>query len=437
MALRRWRRSVGVVLAVRRWSLMTTRSAVLLRLETGLGVCGGVATATDDEDDEGGKGACARWLRSKVLSSIILSSMSDLQGALTHTGSAPPDVKSAALSALSRLLDQVLDQSDTPSGLPPVRLDEEALSRRPDAKALVSSLQQHFLVLSQRLHSAEVERRSLRLEVANQKRGLEREDTCRMVPVQRVLSVCVEALSREQEAQLLIQDQSERLHAARQADAHCALSHASQSLSEARQEMSRKDRSLSILGKHLSRVQGEKRQLEDELRGAARCKDYVISNMKAAEKSYQQLRESLVQSRRSSSALPRPLLLPREHLEPSGTECIMGAPEVAACQSLLSSVSQLCDTCCSRIDWLEQEVSASRGHVTALRGELRGELQDACLRDNRAYVPLAAPPETIPLADTEAAQPVSGSDLSKQPWVCLSPAPSKTNPAPIRPSTNP
>uniref|UniRef100_A0A8C3A083 Uncharacterized protein n=2 Tax=Cyclopterus lumpus TaxID=8103 RepID=A0A8C3A083_CYCLU len=148
--------------------------------------------------------------------------------------------------------------------------------------------------------------------------------------------------------------------------------------------------------------------------------------MKAAETSYQEVRESLLQSRRSSSAPPRPLPLPKEHLEPSGAESIMGAPEVAACQSLLSSVSQLCHTCCSRIDWLEQEVSAYRSHVTALRGEL----QDACLRDNLTHVHLAEFPETIPFADMEAPQHVTLSDLSKQPSVCLNPAPSHTNPAP-------
>ncbi|KAF3837555.1 hypothetical protein F7725_005019 [Dissostichus mawsoni] len=51
--------------------------------------------------------------------------------------------------------------------------------------------------------------------------------------------------------------------------------------------------------------------------------------------------------------------------------------------TLLSSASQLFLACCSRIGWLEQEVSAHISHVTALRGEL----QDVCLRDNLAFVP--------------------------------------------------
>ncbi|XP_051250965.1 coiled-coil domain-containing protein 171 isoform X2 [Dicentrarchus labrax] len=476
-AVRRWRRSVCVVLAVRRWRALTKQTTVLFRVERGggepaVGVCGGSPTATQkghdvlstDKDDGGGPdGVCARWLRSKCLSSIILSSVVDLQGALTHTGSSPADVMSASRSALSRLLDHLLDQSDATSRC---GLNEDTLSSRlrlglnkvtpprPNTKTLVSTLQQHFLLFSQRLHSAEVERRSLRLEVTNLKRGLrrEREDTCRTVPAERFHSVCVElrqALSREQEAQALIQEQTDQLHALQLrvsthttelTDTQHTLSQTAQSLSEARQEVSQKERSLRILGKHLSGVHRQRKQLEerlqrveDELRDGKRRKDWLINNIKAAETSYKEVRESLIQSRRSMSAQPRPLPLPREHLELSGAESIMGAPEMAACQALLSAVSQLYQTCSSRIDWLEQEVSAHRSHVTALRSEL----QDVCLRDNLLYVPVAEFPETFPFADVETSRPVPLSDLSKEPAVSLSHAPSTTNPASFQPNPAP
>ncbi|XP_070849134.1 coiled-coil domain-containing protein 171 [Chaetodon trifascialis] len=452
--VRRWRRSVCAVLAVRRWCVLAKRTTVLFRVERGGGgpavcVCRGSTTATrrgqnglsaDEDADEGREGVCVRWLRCKRLSSTVLSSMADLQGALAHTGSSPPDVMSASRSALSRLLDHILDQSDTAS----CRLDEDTLSRptppQPDVKALVSTLQQHFLLFSQRLHTAEVERRSLRLEVSNLKRGLrqEREESCRTVPAERFHSVCVElrqALSREQEAQTLIQEQTDRLHAhtAEQSDTQHTLSRTAQFLSEARRELSRKERSLRILGKHLSGVQRERKQLEerlqrveDELRDANRRKDCLISNMTAAETSYREVRESLLKSRHCLSAQPRPLPLPREHLESSGAESIMGAPEMTTCQTLLSTFSQLYQTCSSRIDWLQQEVSAHRSHVTALRSEL----QDVCLRDNLAYVPVAQCPETFPCADVETPQPVPLSDLSKEPSVSLSTAPALLNPAP-------
>ncbi|XP_034721128.1 coiled-coil domain-containing protein 171-like, partial [Etheostoma cragini] len=123
------------------------------------------------------------------------------------------------------------------------------------------------------------------------------------VPAQRFHGVCVElrgALTREQEAQKLVQDQSDQLHTLqRRVHAHTdtqrALGRAAHSLSEARQEVSRKERSLRILGKHLSGVQRDRKQLderlrraEDELADAARRKDFLIRNMKAAETTYKE-----------------------------------------------------------------------------------------------------------------------------------------------------
>ncbi|XP_069375066.1 coiled-coil domain-containing protein 171 isoform X2 [Paralichthys olivaceus] len=303
MAARRWRRSVWAVLAVRRWCTLAKKTTVLLRVERGGGalavcVCGETTLKDQNKSDEedGGKGregVFARWLRSKCLFSTIISCMADLQGALAHI-----EVMSAAHSGLSRLLDHLLNQSDTVS----CRLTPPQLN----LKALVSTLQQHFLLFSQRLHSAEVERRSLRLEAANLKRGRRREgeDTCQMVPAERFHSVCVElrqALTREREAQSLIQEQTDQLHTLQlQVDAHTrehsdvqrTLSHTTQVLFEAQQEVSRKERSLRILGEHLSSVQSERKQLEerlqraeDELSDATRHKDEPISDMKVADTS--------------------------------------------------------------------------------------------------------------------------------------------------------
>ncbi|XP_065806347.1 coiled-coil domain-containing protein 171-like isoform X4 [Labrus bergylta] len=159
-AVGRWRRSVCVVLAVRRWCQLANQTTVLFRVERGGGaavfVCGGTTTATRESpgepitDKDGGREAeCARWLHSKQLSSIILSSMSDLQGALTHTGSSPLAVMSAARFALSRLLDHLLDQSDL---RPPGRVNKDVLkidldkrtSPQTHTKGLVSSLHRHL-----------------------------------------------------------------------------------------------------------------------------------------------------------------------------------------------------------------------------------------------------------------------------------------------------
>ncbi|KAM4714017.1 coiled-coil domain-containing protein 171 isoform 2-T2 [Anableps anableps] len=410
---RRWRRSMCAVLALKRWMALSKKTKVMFRLERSGGsvavcMCGEELTAT--LKGGGPEGDCARWLRSKSLSSIILSSMVDLQGVLADTGSSPADVISAARSGLSRLLDQLLDQSahSVSSGPPQENTERSSL------KTLVSALQQHFLLFSQRLHSAEVERRSLRLEVADLKKGLhqERAEFNRMVPSERFGSVCEElrqALDREQEAQALIQEQSKQLQALQQrVDKLCSEQH---TLSQTKQ-LSRKERSLKILGKHLSGAQKEKRQLEEQLQGAeeqlgdaARRQQFVIRCLKAAETSCKQVRESLVQSQHSVSSQRRPLLFTQEPLNLSEEKRLVGSPEVAACQSFLCVVSQLYLACSSRIDWLEQEVSAHRRHVTALRGEL----QDACLRESLAFIPVEELPGPDDDEETRDLPPLSGS----------------------------
>lgn len=55
-AVRRWRRSVCVVLAVRRWCVLAKQTTVLFRVEVGGGgpavcVCGGATTATQKGQD--------------------------------------------------------------------------------------------------------------------------------------------------------------------------------------------------------------------------------------------------------------------------------------------------------------------------------------------------------------------------------------------------
>uniref|UniRef100_A0A672ZCN8 Coiled-coil domain containing 171 n=1 Tax=Sphaeramia orbicularis TaxID=375764 RepID=A0A672ZCN8_9TELE len=297
--MRRWRRTLCVLSALRTWRILGKNTCVMFQLElgggpaVGLSVCGESTAAQEGQntqrtdDDSSREATFVRWLRSKGISALILSSMSDLQAALTHPGSSPPHVVSAARSTLTRLLGHLLGQSDRASGRCIAgKADEDRLkvtSPQSRMKTLVSSLQQHFLLFSQRLHSAEVERRSLRVELANLRKAARRQESeksCKTVPVERFHSVCSElrqALSREQEAQKLIQDQNNQLntlrvrvdsHTTEQTDTQRTLTHNQQLLAEAHQQVSGKERSLRILGKHLSGVQREKRQLEERLQRA-------------------------------------------------------------------------------------------------------------------------------------------------------------------------
>ncbi|XP_061816481.2 uncharacterized protein [Nerophis lumbriciformis] len=357
-ARRRWRKYACVLSAVRRLRAFAKRSTVLFRVERGSGrPAVYVATATlmgqDGSNDVGCDGrdtACVRWLRSKSLSSAILSCMADLQRALAST---PPGVTSAARSGLSRLLDQLI----TPPESGPEILDQIKLTRhsRPisSLKTLVSGLQQHFLLFSQRLHSAEVERRSLRLEMAQlRKAEQQRGPTCRTVPAQHFHSVCTElrqALSREQEAQNLVREQSAQLdalrlrvnaHAAEQANTHHALSHMAEKLAEVRRRLKGKERSLRVLAKCLSRAREEKRilrgrlrRVDEQLQDANRRQDHVINYENVAGQHYKELTGGLIQSLSCPSAERCLLTSPVHHVKPSGTDSIMGACQVSDVQA--------------------------------------------------------------------------------------------------------
>ncbi|MEQ2176668.1 hypothetical protein GOODEAATRI_030352, partial [Goodea atripinnis] len=245
-----------------------------------------------------------------------------------------PNVISAARSGFSRLLDHLLDQSA------------------------------HSISFG----SAEENTESSSLKLSQNRQ------TNLKVPSERFQTACEElrqALNREQEAQALIQEQSKQLQALQQrADKHS--SEQCDTLSQTKQVRLL----LTVHYKDLSLVIGSFwgfffccRHLKGLLR-----QECVIRCMKAAETSCKQVRESLVQLQHSVSTNRRPLLFTQEHLDLSGAKHLMLAPEVAACQ--------LHHACSSRIDWLEQEVSAHRSHVTALRSEL----QDACLRESLAYI---------------------------------------------------
>ncbi|KAM9390795.1 coiled-coil domain-containing protein 171 isoform 1-T1 [Salvelinus alpinus] len=430
--VRRWRRCVVCVIAVNRLCVLGRRSRLVFRVGgqryPSIGVSVSVfpleeremdstppSKGEEDNGDEGRGGLCVRWLRRKDISSIM-SSMAELQEALKHTGSSSPVVLSAARNSLSRLLDHLLTPSDQGSHLTPYGVNKGTLvsrlgqglhrltAKQMSNKCLVVSLQQHFLVFTHRLHSAEVERRSLRLEVARLKR-VTKDDRgpCHLVPAERFGSVCEElrqALQREEQAQSLLREQSDQLHTlGLRMDTHCGeererehtLSQAVQSLSDSRQEVRQKEQSLRVLGKHLSGLQQEKKSLEesvkhaeDALRMAAKRKDSLTSYMRAVESSYREVRDRIVQSRSTSTNGDLPLQLPRVHLDLTGPERLLGGPDVAACQTLVGTFSELYHAAFSRIGSMEREISAHQSHVSALRKEL----QDACLREDLCFIPV-------------------------------------------------
>ncbi|XP_037589134.1 coiled-coil domain-containing protein 171 isoform X2 [Cebus imitator] len=184
-----------------------------------------------------------------------------------------------------------------------------------------ASLQKQIFGFTQRLHAAEVERRSLRLEVTEFKRsvnemkkeldkaqGLQMQlnefKQSKLITHEKFESACEElnnALLREQQAQMLLNEQAQQLqelnyrlelHSSEEADKNQTLGEAVKSLSEAKMELRRKDQSLRQLNRHLTQLEQDKRRLEENihdaesaLRMAAKDKECVANHMRAVENS--------------------------------------------------------------------------------------------------------------------------------------------------------
>ncbi|GAB1288607.1 Coiled-coil domain-containing protein 171 [Apodemus speciosus] len=316
------------------------------------------------------------WLTSSDLLGVIISSMTELQEVISKTD---PNSRicghlliGAAKNSFAKLMDKIslaMDSIPLHSSRSITYVEKDSLVQRlarglhkvntlalkyglcshmPIMKS-TASLQKQIFGFTQRLHAAEVERRSLRLEVTEYKRtvhemkkeldksqGLQTQlnefkhsvpmearrvhqvpwsrsprRRAKLITHEKFESACEElnnALLREQQAQMLLNEQAQQLqelnyrlelHSSEEADKNqtlgeavkrpgCPGTHsvdqaglelrnlpasASQvlglkSLSEAKMELRRKDQSLRQLNRHLTQLEQDKRRLEENIRDA-------------------------------------------------------------------------------------------------------------------------------------------------------------------------
>ncbi|XP_075416059.1 coiled-coil domain-containing protein 171 [Tenrec ecaudatus] len=279
-----------------------------------------------------------------------------------------------------------------------------------------ASLQKQIFGFTQRLHAAEVERRSLRLEVTEFKRNmnemkkeldksqnlqvqLNEFKQSKLITHEKFESACEElnnALLREQQAQMLLNEQAQQLqelnyrlelHSSEEADKNQTLGEAVKSLSEAKMELRRKDQSLRQLNRHLTQLEQDKRRLEESihdaesaLRVAAKDKECVANHMRTVENALHKVRDQISLSRTTASRNDFTLQLPKLHLETFAGEGLKGGPEVVACQAMIKSFMDVYQLASSRIATLEKEITSHRNHIATLKTELH----TACLRENES-----------------------------------------------------
>ncbi|XP_048035174.1 coiled-coil domain-containing protein 171 [Megalobrama amblycephala] len=394
----RFRRCAIAVLAAGRLRTLGRSSAVMFRVAVGSGpqVCVSEVKLREEEEEENGS-RVMKTLRSTALLRLAHTCMEEVQGEMSRTDAA--GVMSAAQSGCRKLLERLLSDVDSQCC---GHYGKDSLARRLrdglhaqhtkhsfcNSKMMMASLQKHILEFTQRLHSAEVERRNLRLELSHIKRTNAGRDThTACAPLQQFERVCEElssALQREQRAQALLHDQASQLqqlglsmelHTGEELEKDRTLAQAVQSLSDAKMELRRKDQSLRSLGKQLSQSQQENKQLqqniisaENALYTAAKNRESLMSYMKSVEKEM-----NVILSKRAPSQDDFTLQLYRMTLIPSDSQSIMGNPEREACQRLVMRFLELNQLACSKIPSQERRISSYESHIPALK--------DACLRD--------------------------------------------------------
>ncbi|XP_074139040.1 coiled-coil domain-containing protein 171 isoform X2 [Sminthopsis crassicaudata] len=383
------------------------------------------------------------WLTSSELLAAVINSMAELQEVVCKTD---PNSRlcghlliSAAKNSFAKLMDKIsVAMENIPRGSSRnfTYMEKDSLVQRlarglhkVNTEALkygvggpmpimksIECLQKQIYEFTQRLHAAEVERRSLRLEVTEFKRNvhdmkkeidkaqilqmqLKEFKQSKLITHERFESACEElnnALLREQQAQMLLNEQAQQLqelnyrlelHSSEEADKNQTLGEAVKSLSEAKMELRRKDQSLRQLNRHLTQLEQDKRRLEESihdaesaLRMAAKDKECVANHMRSVESALHKVRDQISLSRTAASRNDFTLQLPKLHLETLALEGLKGGPEVVACQAMIKSFMDVYQLASSRIATLEKEMTSHRNHISALKSEL----QTACLRENES-----------------------------------------------------
>ncbi|XP_028822953.1 LOW QUALITY PROTEIN: coiled-coil domain-containing protein 171-like [Denticeps clupeoides] len=283
--------------------------------------------------------------------------------------------------------------------------------------AMTESLQHNILEFTRRLHSAEVERRSLRLEAC--------------VPAARLQGLLVElgsALEREQQAQDLLHQQatqlqqlglSMELHAGDQQEKDHTLSQAVKSLSECKAALRKKDQSLRQLSKYLSQSQREKRELQEDVIAAEKALDSVVNYLQAVESSLEEVRGRVL-SQTTPTKGDVTWHLPRMHLDVPDPEGLTGGPEVVICEGFVRSFAGVYEVVCSRLMNVQSELDSRNTLACVLKSELHNAgVSDGVTGTGAALTPpppreavhcgIRAPPKQVPERLCEVSLPINKS----------------------------
>ncbi|NXL46456.1 CC171 protein, partial [Podilymbus podiceps] len=450
-----FRRGVIAVLAANRLKVLAQSSNSLFSWVNGfkggigilvcIGDSKGKCNLSSHEEEQIHCVEALSWFTSSNLLDAIISSVTELQDVVNKT-----DPKawlsghllvSAARNSFSKLMDKlnvIMETVPLDSSRSVTYLEKESLVQRlahglhkintqaleaglcdrlPIMKS-IATLQKQIFEFTQRLHTAEVERRSLRLKLAEFKwnfsemkkeadkaQSLQEQlnmfKQSKLISHERFESACEElnnALHREHQAQVLLNEQAQQLqelnnklelHSSEEADKNQVLSDTVKRLSEAKMELRRKDQSLRQLNRLLTQLEQDKRRLKESIHDAesalcmaAKDKELIISHMKSVEATLHKVRDQTLLSRTAATSNDFTLQLPKLHLETFAVEGLKGRPEVVAFQAMIKSFMDVYQLASSRIDMLVNETASHQIHAAALKSKL----QTACLHESESLL---------------------------------------------------
>ncbi|NXC73786.1 CC171 protein, partial [Anhinga anhinga] len=403
--IRVFRRGVIAVLAANRLKILAQSSSSLFSWVNGfkegigilvcIGDSKGKHNLSSHEEEQIHYVEALSWFTSSNLLAAIISSVTELQDVVNKTDPKPwlsgHLLVSAARNSFSKLMNKlnvIMETVPLESSRSITYLEKDSLVQRlahglhkintqaleaglydrlPIMKS-IASLQKQIFDFTQRLHTAEVERRSLRLKLAEFKwnfsemkkeadkaRTLQEQlnifKQSKLITHERFESACEElnnALHREHQAQMLLNEQAQQLqelnnklelHSSEEADKNQVLSETVKRLSEAKMELRRKDQSLRQLNRLLTQLEQDKRRLKESIHDAesalcmaAKDKELIISHMKSVEATLHKVRDQTSLSRTAATRNDFTLQLPKLHLETFAVEGLKGRPEVVAFQ---------------------------------------------------------------------------------------------------------
>uniref|UniRef100_A0A803V882 Coiled-coil domain containing 171 n=1 Tax=Ficedula albicollis TaxID=59894 RepID=A0A803V882_FICAL len=376
-----FRRAVIAVLAANRLKVLAQSCSTLFTWTNGLkegigipvyvGESKGKRNLSSCEEEELDCVEALSWFASSNLLAAIISSVAELQDVVNKPGTkswlSGKLLLSAAKNSFSKLMNKLdvimeavpLDHSkyftylekdslvqSLAHGLNKINTQalEAGLCDRVSSMKNIESLQKQIIEFTERLHTAEVERRSLRLQLTELKSDFSE-------------------VKKEADKAQSLQEQSNMLK---------------QSLSEATMELRRRDRFLRQQNRLLTQLEQDKRRLSESIRDAesalctaAKDRELIISHMKAVEDTLHKVRDQALLPCTAAATNDFTLELPKLHLETFSEERLKGRPEAAAFQAVIQSFMEVYQLVVSRVAILVRETESLQLHIAALTPRLQ------------------------------------------------------------------